>query len=132
MLICVGLDGLVLVFWWQVVLLDLEALAEISSNPAGLQGKAAGAPSPSKTKTKDSAESDSPLNEYFSKFMSRLLEMFRKERQLLEPDERGYFIIRCLIDKTTVTDFCHILIHLFCYMYMQLIFNVRIEYQYYK
>lgn len=112
------------------MLLDLEALAEISSNPAGLQGKAAGAPSPSKTKTKDSAESDSPLNEYFSKFMSRLLEMFRKERQLLEPDERGYFIIRCLIDKTT--DFFHILIHLFCYMYMQLIFNVKIEYHYYR
>lgn len=130
MLICVGLDGQVLVFWWQVVLLDLEALAEISSNPAGLQGKTAGAPSPSKTKTKDSAESDSPLNEYFSKFMSRLLEMFRKERQLLEPDERGYFIIRCLIDKTT--DFFHILIHLFCYMYMQLIFNVKIEYHYYR
>nr|XP_022343635.1 protein VAC14 homolog isoform X2 [Crassostrea virginica] len=88
----------------EVVLLDLEALAEISSNPAGLQGKTAGAPSPSKTKTKDSAESDSPLNEYFSKFMSRLLEMFRKERQLLEPDERGYFIIRHLCQLLTAED----------------------------
>lgn len=79
-------------------MLDLEALAEISSNPAGLETKTATPSSKGKTKTKDSHEggggSGEGLNEYFSKFMAFLLELFKKDRQLLEPDERGYFIIR--------------------------------------
>lgn len=87
----------------QVVLLDLEALAEISSNPAGHHNKPASAPSPnksgsssspSKSKPADHPENCTGLNEYFSKFMACLVELFKKDQQLLEPDERGYFIIR--------------------------------------
>lgn len=77
-------------------MLDLEALAEISSNPAGLETKTATPANQGKTKTKDMPEGagGETLNEYFSKFMAFLLELFKKDRQLLEPDERGYFIIR--------------------------------------
>lgn len=77
-------------------MLDLEALAEISSNPAGLETKTATPAIQGKTKTKDMPEGGGgeTLNEYFSKFMAFLLELFKKDRQLLEPDERGYFIIR--------------------------------------
>lgn len=81
-------------------MLDLEALAEISSNPAGLETKTATPANQGKTKTKDMPEGGGgggggeTLNEYFSKFMAFLLELFKKDRQLLEPDERGYFIIR--------------------------------------
>lgn len=79
-------------------MLDLEALAEISSNPAGLKSQTATPVSQGKTKTKDLPEGGGGggegLNEYFSKFMAFLLELFKKDRQLLEPDERGYFIIR--------------------------------------
>lgn len=77
-------------------MLDLEALAEISSNPAGLETKTATPANQGKTKTKDmpGGGGGETLNEYFSKFMAFLLELFKKDRQLLEPDERGYFIVR--------------------------------------
>lgn len=92
----------------EVVLLDLEALAEISSNPAGLETKTATPANQGKTKTKDMPEGagggGETLNEYFSKFMAFLLELFKKDRQLLEPDERGYFIIRQLCQLLTAED----------------------------
>ncbi|XP_061189679.1 protein VAC14 homolog [Saccostrea echinata] len=98
----------------EVVLLDLEALAEISSNPAGLQKKPPPSTSPSKSKPHDHPENCGGLNEYFSKFMACLVELFKKDRQLLEPDERGYFIIRQLCQLLTAEDifksFSHIIV----------------------
>ncbi|XP_048746178.1 protein VAC14 homolog [Ostrea edulis] len=105
----------------EVVLLDLEALAEISSNPAGHHNKPASAPSPnksgsssspSKSKPADHPENCTGLNEYFSKFMACLVELFKKDQQLLEPDERGYFIIRQLCQLLTAEDIFKSLSHI--------------------
>lgn len=83
----------------EVVLLDLEALAEISASPAG---------PPRNSPTQSMSESGSPateqtsaphrqLNKYFHKFMHNVMLLFRTDRKLLE--ERGSFILRqlCLL-----------------------------------
>ncbi|XP_021352039.1 protein VAC14 homolog, partial [Mizuhopecten yessoensis] len=100
----------------EVVLLDLETLAEISSNPAGKvipiestdqnqgskvknkEGQATSSKYPGKVKTKEEKPNEykSGLNIYFTKFMKALLDLFKKDQNLLEPEERGYFIIRQL------------------------------------
>ncbi|XP_046889925.1 protein VAC14 homolog [Hypomesus transpacificus] len=91
----------------EVILKDLEVLAEIASSPAGqtdvtgscdskleLQvpggGKAGQQPT-------DSSPSTPSMNSYFYKFMINLLKRFSLERKLLE--NRGAFIIRqlCLL-----------------------------------
>lgn len=75
----------------EVVLLDLEVLAEISSSHAG--------PSSGQSETvilaspvKKAVENSHGMNAYFTKFMVSLLKLFSTDRQLLE--ERGAFIIR--------------------------------------
>lgn len=97
----------------EVVLLDLETLAEISSNPAGnfvtvktdhsqgskVKSKEGQTTQPKslftmKTKEEKPTECKVGLNAYFTKFMKALLDLFKKDRNLLEPEERGYFIIR--------------------------------------
>ncbi|CAH3026669.1 unnamed protein product [Porites evermanni] len=86
----------------EVVLLDLEALAEISASPAG---------PPRNSSTQSMSEAGSPvssssdqtsaphrqLNTYFHKFMHNVMQLFRTDRKLLE--ERGSFILRqlCLL-----------------------------------
>ena len=80
-------------FEFQVVLLDLEVLAEISSSPAGQRQAPSGdaaltIPSP----VKHAVESSHSMNGYFTKFMISLLDLFSTDRQLLE--DRGSFIIR--------------------------------------
>ena len=75
---------------FQVVLLDLEVLSDISASSAGVPIN------------KSSAPGDSPetpptphqrlMNTYFTKFMINLLRMFSTDRKLLE--DRGSFIIR--------------------------------------
>ncbi|KAK3086686.1 hypothetical protein FSP39_021974 [Pinctada imbricata] len=92
----------------EVVLLDLEVLAEISSNPAGQfvteeMTQSLSENAQEKT-TIARTKSYVGLNVYFSKFMSRLLGLFKKDRQLLEPDERGYFIIRQLCQLLNAED----------------------------
>lgn len=74
----------------EVVLLDLEVLADISASSAG---------PPRKHNTSSLETADSPLhhhmlNIYFTKFMHNLLRIFNSKRQLL--DDRGPFIIRHL------------------------------------
>ena len=85
------------VLFLQVVLLDLEALAEISASPAG---------PPRNSSTQSMSEAGSPvssssdqtsaphrqLNTYFHKFMHNVMQLFRTDRKLLE--ERGSFILR--------------------------------------
>ncbi|XP_033754423.1 protein VAC14 homolog [Pecten maximus] len=109
----------------EVVLLDLETLAEISSNPAGYlvhqeqpgqnpgsKGKSKeGQTTPSsksankvKTKEEETSEFRSGLNMYFTKFMKALLDLFKKDQNLLEPEERGYFIIRQLSQLLNAVD----------------------------
>lgn len=73
----------------EVVLLDLEVLAEVSSSAAGckqfaLEGQG--------VNCGDTLGSASGLNGYFGKFMVSLLDIFSSDGQLLE--ERGSFIIR--------------------------------------
>ncbi|KAF7242762.1 hypothetical protein EYD10_10909 [Varanus komodoensis] len=101
----------------QVILKDLEVLAEIASSPAGqTEGRGAqdGArsgqlelpiPAPSKagqasasgTKGMECSPSTPTMNSYFYKFMINLLKRFSCDRKLLEM--RGAFIIRqlCLL-----------------------------------
>nr|XP_020653526.1 protein VAC14 homolog [Pogona vitticeps] len=103
----------------EVILKDLEVLAEIASSPAGQtegQGPADGAegpsghlelplPAPPKTapagssgaKGMECSPSTPTMNSYFHKFMINLLKRFSSERKLLET--RGAFIIRqlCLL-----------------------------------
>ncbi|PVD20795.1 hypothetical protein C0Q70_18956 [Pomacea canaliculata] len=87
----------------DVVLLDLEVLSEISSNPAGLglspnqdgegdkgESESTLLPSP----VKQIVEARQGLNQYFTRFMVQLMALFKQERQLL--DDRGSFIIRQL------------------------------------
>ncbi|KAI1889944.1 hypothetical protein AGOR_G00168120 [Albula goreensis] len=99
----------------EVILKDLEVLAEIASSPAG-QTDAAGScdnndgkselqvPVPAQpgdpavgSKVADSSPSTPSMNSYFYKFMINLLKRFSLERKLLE--NRGAFIIRqlCLL-----------------------------------
>ena len=74
---------------FQVVLLNLEVLAEISASPAGPPRN----PSSSASTSPDQAAApDRQLNKYFHKFMHNLVLLFRTDRPLLE--EKGSFIIR--------------------------------------
>ncbi|KAF7653148.1 hypothetical protein LDENG_00086830 [Lucifuga dentata] len=100
----------------EVILKDLEVLAEIASSPAGQTDKTSSCdntdnklelkvPEAAKTvqqsstasKVADSSPSTPSMNSYFYKFMINLLKRFSLERKLLE--NRGAFIIRqlCLL-----------------------------------
>lgn len=100
----------------EVILKDLEVLAEIASSPAGqtdqvgscdgTDGKVdlkipesakLGQQPSSGSKAVDSSPSTPSMNSYFYKFMINLLKRFSLERKLLE--NRGAFIIRqlCLL-----------------------------------
>jgi len=82
----------------EVVLLDLEVLAEISSNPAGQKyWPQEDTPLPLPSPVRKAVESTHSMNGYFTKFMVSLLRLFSTDRQLLE--DRGAFIIRqlCLL-----------------------------------
>ncbi|NXP40432.1 VAC14 protein, partial [Leiothrix lutea] len=102
----------------QVILKDLELLAEIASSPAGQTEEGhgpsdgsdvrpgpvelhvparAGQLSSSSTKGLECSPSTPTMNSYFYKFMINLLKRFSSERKLLET--RGAFIIRqlCLL-----------------------------------
>ncbi|XP_008327808.1 protein VAC14 homolog [Cynoglossus semilaevis] len=100
----------------EVILKDLEVLAEIASSPAGqtdqagscdgidnkLELKVPEGVKPGKqqspaSKTVDSSPSTPSMNSYFYKFMINLLKRLSLERKLLE--NRGAFIIRqlCLL-----------------------------------
>ncbi|XP_016114726.1 protein VAC14 homolog isoform X4 [Sinocyclocheilus grahami] len=89
----------------EVILKDLEVLAEIASSPAG-QTDTSGLCDSSDSKTElhipgskvtDLSPSTPSMNSYFYKFMINLLKRFSLERKLLEM--RGAFIIRqlCLL-----------------------------------
>lgn len=92
----------------EVILKDLEVLAEIASSPAGQTDLVASCdntdhkvelkvPDKSTNKAMDSSPSTPSMNSYFYKFMINLLKRFSLERKLLE--NRGAFIIRqlCLL-----------------------------------
>ncbi len=97
----------------EVILKDLEVLAEIASSPAGqtdqvgstdnkLELKVPESAKPAQqpstgSKAVDSSPSTPSMNSYFYKFMINLLKRFSLERKLLE--NRGAFIIRqlCLL-----------------------------------
>ena len=75
------------------MLLDLEVLAEIASNPAGQRSPNATDDSlPLPSPVKQAVESSHNMNGYFTKFMVSLLKLFSTDRTLLE--DRGSFIIR--------------------------------------
>ncbi|XP_064599095.1 LOW QUALITY PROTEIN: protein VAC14 homolog [Liolophura sinensis] len=78
----------------EVVLLDLEALAEISSNPAGEATPPDPATLTLPSPVRDVLDSQKGTNKYFTKFMGSLMKLFSTDRQLL--DDRGPFIIRQL------------------------------------
>lgn len=83
----------------EVVLLDLEALAEISASPAG-PPRNSPPQSMSPTGSPASEQASAPhrqLNKYFHNFMHNIMLLFRTDRKLLE--ERGSFILRqlCLL-----------------------------------
>ena len=80
--------------WWmtlQVVLLDLEVLAEISSSAAGQEATV----ETENTPLQRAVASAHNMNSYFTKFMVSLLKIFSTDRQLLE--DRGAFIIRYVL-----------------------------------
>lgn len=95
----------------EVILKDLEVLAEIASSPAGqtdqgsscdntdskLELKVPESARQHSSKPTDSSPSTPSMNSYFYKFMINLLKRFSLERKLLE--NRGAFIIRqlCLL-----------------------------------
>ncbi|KAM4598046.1 protein VAC14 homolog [Polymixia lowei] len=100
----------------EVILKDLEVLAEIASSPAGQtdpadscdnadhrlelkvpEGAKPGQQPSADSKVGDSSPSTPSMNSYFYKFMINLLKRFSLERKLLE--NRGAFIIRqlCLL-----------------------------------
>ncbi|XP_069004992.1 protein VAC14 homolog [Embiotoca jacksoni] len=100
----------------EVILKDLEVLAEIASSPAGQtdqtsscdstdnklelkvpEGAKTGQQHSAGPKALDSSPSTPSMNSYFYKFMINLLKRFSLERKLLE--NRGAFIIRqlCLL-----------------------------------
>ncbi|XP_041376053.1 protein VAC14 homolog [Gigantopelta aegis] len=78
----------------DVVLLDLEVLAEISAHPAGnnVSDDTLGVTVPGPLK--QFVDVTHGLNQCFIKFIVQLLEIFKKDRQLLE--DRGAFVIRQL------------------------------------
>lgn len=93
----------------EVVLLDLEALADISSNPAGRQNKnvvkevgqeksqeskKTAAAAAAITASAVEGKEITGLNHYFDKFMMELIKLFHTDPSLLE--EKGSFIIRQL------------------------------------
>ncbi|RUS77339.1 hypothetical protein EGW08_014893 [Elysia chlorotica] len=81
----------------DVVLLDLEVLSQISSNPAGFSPSDTNAeppPSLEKSYGSDRSAGDLKLNPFFTRLMNGLIEWFKKDKQLLE--DRGAFIIRQL------------------------------------
>uniref|UniRef100_A0A8C7KQU4 Protein VAC14 homolog n=1 Tax=Oncorhynchus kisutch TaxID=8019 RepID=A0A8C7KQU4_ONCKI len=90
----------------EVILKDLEVLAEIASSPAGQTDSSGSCDNsdsklelqvPDGAKAGDSSPSTPSMNSYFYKFMINLLKRFCLERKLLE--NRGAFIIRqlCLL-----------------------------------
>ncbi|XP_031569488.1 protein VAC14 homolog [Actinia tenebrosa] len=84
----------------EVVLLDLEVLAEISASSAGPPRESPPSSmisSSSPPSPEESSVLPRQLNKYFHKFMHSLMMLFRKDRKLLE--ERGSFILRqlCLL-----------------------------------
>ncbi|KXJ24188.1 protein VAC14 homolog [Exaiptasia diaphana] len=84
----------------EVVLLDLEVLAEISASQAGPPRNTQSTETPPTTPSSSADEANSQprqLNKYFHKFMHSLMLLFRTDRKLLE--ERGSFILRqlCLL-----------------------------------
>ncbi len=80
-------------FCHQVVLLNLEVLAEISSSVAGQKYPPQGNESLTlSSPVKKAVEQSHGMNGYFTKFMVSLLKLFSTDRQLLE--DRGSFIIR--------------------------------------
>ncbi|TDH03043.1 hypothetical protein EPR50_G00158810 [Perca flavescens] len=100
----------------EVILKDLEVLAEIASSPAGQtdqvgscdstanklelkvpEGARPGQQPSTDSRAVDSSPSTPSMNSYFYKFMINLLKRFSLERKLLE--NRGAFIIRqlCLL-----------------------------------
>ena len=79
----------------QVVLLNLEALAELSASPAGPPRNSSEEPTGMSALNSHTHELTMPhrnLNKYFHKFMDSLVKLFRNDRKLLE--ERGSFILR--------------------------------------
>lgn len=83
----------------EVVLLDLEALAEISASPAG-PPRNSPPRSMSDTGSPTTDQTSAPhrqLNKYFHNFMHNVTLLFRTNKKLLE--ERGSFILRqlCLL-----------------------------------
>lgn len=96
----------------EVILKDLEVLAEIASSPAGQTDQVGSCDNPEyklelkvpdksgqqlNSRAIDSSPSTPSMNSYFYKFMINLLKRFSLERKLLE--NRGAFIIRqlCLL-----------------------------------
>ncbi|XP_055892261.1 protein VAC14 homolog [Biomphalaria glabrata] len=77
----------------DVVLLDLEVLSEISSNPTGFI-MPPGSSDGTVVSPERASFSDVKLNPYFFKLMNGLIDWFKKDKQLLE--DRGAFIIRQL------------------------------------
>ena len=80
---------------FQVVLLDLEVLSQISSNPAGfsqVDNKEVSPSSAEKSSASDKSAGDLKLNPFFTRLMNGLIDWFKKDKQLLE--DRGAFIIR--------------------------------------
>ncbi|GFO16656.1 protein vac14 homolog [Plakobranchus ocellatus] len=81
----------------DVVLLDLEVLSQISSNPAGFglpDNKTVHPPSQEKSSGSDKSAGELKLNPFFTRLMNGLVDWFKKDKQLLE--DRGAFIIRQL------------------------------------
>lgn len=81
----------------DVVLLDLEVLSQISSNPAGFSlpnSKELSSSSAEKSSGSDRSAGDLKLNPFFTRLMNGLVDWFKKDKQLLE--DRGAFIIRQL------------------------------------
>ncbi|EDO30641.1 predicted protein [Nematostella vectensis] len=87
----------------EVVLLDLEVLAEISASAAGPPRNTPPSPlTPAWSAGLSDASPPRQLNKYFHKFMHSLMLLFRTERKLLE--ERGSFILRQLCLLLNVED----------------------------
>ncbi|XP_071785625.1 protein VAC14 homolog [Asterias amurensis] len=84
----------------EVVLLDLEVLAEVVSSSAGPTVTSQSAQGASSSQQAEKNKAASGMNAYFHKFMTKLLQLFASNRQLL--DDRGSFIIRqlCLLLNT--------------------------------
>ncbi|CAH1779830.1 unnamed protein product [Owenia fusiformis] len=78
----------------EVVLLDLEVLAEISSSEAGKQFSPKSPDSKIPDSIQEGINASHSMNKFFTRFMVDLLKLFSTDRQLLE--DRGSFIIRQL------------------------------------